>query len=685
MVNKRYIRGIAFVVLMMSVVLIAMAATPVITNPTTNPETVTNTVGESRTFSITVNQTMNVSWYINGTTAQPTNLSVTTASYTNTSAALGTWNISAIAENGNGTVMQVWYWTVTAPAPSETAPQITSPTAINITDTSADISFTVNQSDANTTVRYGTTESSLTSESIWSNGTGSSRTIQLSGLTKSTTYYYSVYAYNGSNQSYFSNSSIQNFATNNPSAPNITNVATGNLSVSSVNISFDVNQSNAKTRVYYGTTEALGAWSDWNNISSLSRTIMLSGLSEGTLYYYSVYAYNGSNQSYFTNYSIQNLTTVAPVAPNITNITAVTPTASSVNISFDVNQSNAKTRIYYGTTETLGTWSDWNNISSLSRTIMLSILNNGTKYYYSVYAYNGSNQSYSSNSSIYNFTTKYPAPKVLSPSPNTPWQTIGSQSVNFTVSFDQTVNVIWYINGTNVSSNTSVTSAYYLNNSPSTGTWNITVVGSNANGTASYKWLWTVRPRSYETGNRIWDSTKEMNLTYTWNPMSFYAFYYDVDNNVGNESLKIILDSNTDRNIQENTLVYSTAPENVSFKYKKWGFYNVVGFMAEKYFAAYTAGTSTEITGGSPKSTIGSKQLHKILMDDDTSRAVYAGSTLTLSEGYVLKIKDVDITGNKVVNVQLLKDGGEVDTNFIEAGKTYIYSKRVGTVSDLPI
>ncbi|MFZ3060302.1 MAG: S-layer protein domain-containing protein [Candidatus Methanoperedens sp.] len=280
----------------------------------------------------------------------------------------------------------------------------------------------------------------------------------------------------------------------------------------------------------------------------------------------------------------------------------------------------------------------------------------------------------------------FPGPTISNQSPATATvQTIGIASQNFTVTFNQTVNVTWQINGTTIpgTTNTSVTSSYYLNNTPSAGTWNITVVGNNANGTAPYTWFWTVRSRTYETGNRIWDANKDMNLTYTWNPMSFYAFYYDVDNNVGNESLKIQLATKTDRNLPENTITYTTKPDNVSFKYKTWGSYNVIGFMAEKYFAAYTTG-STGITS-TPVSTIGSKQLHKILMDDNTQRAIYAGSTLTLSEGYVLKIKDVDITGGKIVLLSLLKDGNEVDTTATPAGSTYVYTKRVGVVSNVPI
>jgi len=57
---------------------------------------------------------VDVSWQINGTEVQ-TNASVTAASYTNTGAVNGTWNVSAIVTNANGTDMQTWTWTVTSP------------------------------------------------------------------------------------------------------------------------------------------------------------------------------------------------------------------------------------------------------------------------------------------------------------------------------------------------------------------------------------------------------------------------------------------------------------------------------------------------------------------------------------------------------------------------------------------
>ena len=72
---------------------------------------VNDIAGASRIFNITIDQPTDVSWYINGTLIQ-SNGSVTQARYTNNSAAVGTWNVSAIATNSNGSVMHSWTWKV---------------------------------------------------------------------------------------------------------------------------------------------------------------------------------------------------------------------------------------------------------------------------------------------------------------------------------------------------------------------------------------------------------------------------------------------------------------------------------------------------------------------------------------------------------------------------------------------
>jgi hypothetical protein len=86
---------------------------PSITSFAPTETTPSNIEGENMTFNITADQVVGVRWQINGTEVD-TNTSVTEAKYTNTSAAVGYWNVSAIATNANGSDMQTWWWTVGA-------------------------------------------------------------------------------------------------------------------------------------------------------------------------------------------------------------------------------------------------------------------------------------------------------------------------------------------------------------------------------------------------------------------------------------------------------------------------------------------------------------------------------------------------------------------------------------------
>ncbi|MFH0904934.1 MAG: S-layer protein domain-containing protein, partial [Methanobacteriota archaeon] len=182
-------------------------------------------------------------------------------------------------------------------------------------------------------------------------------------------------------------------------------------------------------------------------------------------------------------------------------------------------------------------------------------------------------------------------------------------------------------------------------------------------------------------GNRIWDGSKDMSTTYSWSPMSFYAFYYDVDDNVGNETLQIRLNSKTDRTVPADRLIYTTVPENVNFKYNAWGTYKVIGFMADKYFAGYT--DSTNIDEVDPVSTLNYKQLHKVLMDDKDSHTLRASTTYPLGDGYALNLKDIG--AGRVAMISITKDGGEVDNAIVDVGETYTFSKKVGSINNLPI
>lgn len=492
-------------------------------------------------------------------------------------------------------------------------------------------------------------------------------------------------------------------------APNISNIGESEITDTGVKITFTVSQSDANTIIHYGTASTnLDQKSDWSNGTGLTRTIVLSDLSQGTKYSYRIYAYNGTDPSKDRRSTIHSFSTTGSkisdqpndTAPDISNINIDDTTSSTANISFRVNQSDARTRIYYGITESLGTWSDWNNDISLQRRITLSGLLNDTKYNFSVYAYNGSDQSYYKNSTIGIFVTKNVSsnkdnnntnnntdnntdniPGIISTAPEKTVYTEGNKSINFTISFDQIVDIKWYLNDRNVKEESSIKSSYYLNTTPSIGTWNITASGKNGSKTTSYSWIWTVRPETSSTGNRIWDGTKGMSTTYIWNSFSFSGFYYDIDNNISTEQLTIKDIKNT---IDRGDVIYTTSPIEVDFEYSNFGKYQVIGFMASKYFAGYTENSS--ISNNEKKSIIGNGQLQKVLLDDDEKRTLTQGGTLTLEEGYVLQMKEVDIgAGKGQIWLALLKDGSEIDNGVIAGGDTYIYSKKVGSVGELPI
>ncbi|MCJ7443219.1 MAG: hypothetical protein MUO26_01590 [Methanotrichaceae archaeon] len=170
---------------------------------------------------------------------------------------------------------------------------------------------------------------------------------------------------------------------------------------------------------------------------------------------------------------------------------------------------------------------------------------------------------------------------------------------------------------------------------------------------------------------------------FTWNPYNFEGFYYDIDEDIGTENLTAkIADS---LKIQEGDLIYETSPQPVKFGFDTWGKYNVIGFLADKYFAGYNKDTVFT----DEASTISEGELRKVLLDSDDERTISTGSVLPLEEGYELRIKQVDINGNKVY-LSLVKDGEEIDSKVVnpsasgESSSNYMYKIDIGG-NDVPI
>jgi S-layer protein (TIGR01567 family) len=172
-------------------------------------------------------------------------------------------------------------------------------------------------------------------------------------------------------------------------------------------------------------------------------------------------------------------------------------------------------------------------------------------------------------------------------------------------------------------------------------------------------------------------------LDYTWTPLVFSGFFYDLDDKVGTENLTVHLKSESSKSISEHDLKYETTVQPINFKFKDWGKYQVIGFMADKYFAGYSG---TEVVD-KDLSLINDGQLRQVLIDNNDEKTIVQGSVLPLEEGYELRIKEIDVNGNKVF-LALAKDGKEIDSKVISPGtlKSSTYQYKV-TISgeDTPI
>jgi S-layer protein (TIGR01567 family) len=191
------------------------------------------------------------------------------------------------------------------------------------------------------------------------------------------------------------------------------------------------------------------------------------------------------------------------------------------------------------------------------------------------------------------------------------------------------------------------------------------------------------RTGTYEVRGTVINPSKTSE--FTWTPYNFEGFYYDIDDDVGTESLQAKISGGT--KIEEKDLIYKTSPQPVKFQFENWGKYDVIGFMADKYFAGYN--NETKFTDEA--SSINEGELRRVLIDSDDSQTIASGSALSLDEGYELRIKQVDLNGNKVY-LSLAKNGEEVDSKVVtpsadpaDKASNYMYKVNVGSTKDVPI
>jgi hypothetical protein len=95
------------------------------------------------------------------------------------------------------------------------------------------------------------------------------------------------------------------------------------------------------------------------------------------------------------------------------------------------------------------------------------------------------------------------APAIISFEPTTLISDTVGATRKFTILVNQSVDVNWYLNGTEIQFNESVSNAEYTNTSAANGTCTISAIANNANGIATQNWTWTVMNESENNGEFI--------------------------------------------------------------------------------------------------------------------------------------------------------------------------------------
>ncbi|MCZ7401264.1 MAG: PGF-pre-PGF domain-containing protein [Candidatus Methanoperedens sp.] len=211
-----------------------------------------------------------------------------------------------------------------------------------------------------------------------------------------------------------------------------------------------------------------------------------SGLSPHGWSNISVYAFNSSGLGRMNSTPASQNTQVPNNAPVQAGIGSKSINENQT-MSFTVSATDADNdTITYGTNATKGTL----NTSTGQFTWTPTFGESGSY----VWSFNSSDVYGGVDSETISVTVTNIPLTITSRSPSGDPTSTEGNSRSFNLTLNRTANVTWYIDGTSVQTNSSITAASYTNRTASAGIYNVTAIVSDAYDTASTMWNWTVTP-----------------------------------------------------------------------------------------------------------------------------------------------------------------------------------------------
>ena len=273
--------------------------------------------------------------------------------------------------------------------------------------------------------------------------------------------------------------------------PQITNVNATSITDSSATIEWETNEL-SNSSVDYGTTLSLGS-SNGDSDLVLNHSVLISGLSATTLYYYNVTSCSGPLLCNATGPF--NFTTITGTPPTVFNITPVNNSDVANPVTLSASTSETAT-CEYSTTQTFvyGTGTDFSTTGGTFHTTSLGNLAGGSHVYYIKCEDTASNANDDSNQGVTSFNVDAEFPVVTLNQPNSGEIDLEPDtSFNWTVSDNlaSSLSCDWYLDdslqeqGISVSNGSSISRSLTLAYSPFN--WTVSCsdeVGNNINETS---------------------------------------------------------------------------------------------------------------------------------------------------------------------------------------------------------
>jgi S-layer protein (TIGR01567 family) len=218
-----------------------------------------------------------------------------------------------------------------------------------------------------------------------------------------------------------------------------------------------------------------------------------------------------------------------------------------------------------------------------------------------------------------------------------------------------------------------------------------------------YPYVLKTTPGTYEVRGKVVTNDR---VTHDWTNATFAGFYYDIDDNIGTETLRITTSGSDNRTIAEDALTYSTSGQAKALKVVTAKYATGTTTAASDGLEEFAAGDMATVANNytivgwqaEPYVAIKGKvnKLSKLLVEHGTSSAekktLTVGETWEIGGGYTLTANSIDAKATpRQVWLTLNKDGVKKDDKVVTSGGTdstpiYTYvEKSLCGETDVPI